>query len=512
MSVVRCASGRCSWRILVVLASTWGALSLTTAAHAQGQPTPPVAPRDRGAPDARSEPDSTDVENPAADTAASSVAPVTTTPSVTIGSGPPQPPSQNIATPLPSSSPAAPSQAVVKVGGNMILLYSNNYAPEYDAAGSRKKHTIDVWRAGIVLDAKMDRYGMHIEIRVRDRSLRWMPVNSWLEETYASVDLIKPGGSFGPLVLKLGKTFMQFGRFWDNSFYGNIHLRDGLKLDPNWGASLEGMVGAGQMWGARYFAQYYVVDGQTSTANTNRDTISIVMPGTTNTPANARRRDRIILRLEPSLTLSPTINFKLGASWDWFTVDYVDSFSDPAEAMANMIRIRDRDNTNTVMRYGVDVAGQVKWFGFWAEYTHQDGAHTNAWPIAPRADNPATAMMNEARNGQSSDDITYWLAGANFTYDRYTVQYNYSQATYKNIRALDAPGPGTPTATHKEWIHNPSASVKINDQLRFMVELPFWRRKPIPGLTTQDPTQPALGTGKEEVVEQQFLATIHGKF
>jgi hypothetical protein len=470
----------------------------TTAASAQRRPK---------ADDTVDESDESDSPE-GAHTAASSTAPVTVPPAATISTGAPQPPSQNLASPLPS--PPSTGAPMVTVGGGMILLYANNYAPEFDPGGNRKKHIFDVWRASIVLDSKLDRYGIHIEFRARDRSLRWMPVNAWLEEVYASVAVVKPGSAYGPLVLKVGKVFSQFGRFWDNSFYGNIHLRDGLKLVPNWGLSLEGSLGTGKGVGAKYFVQYFVVDGQTSTANTNRDTISIVQPGTANVPIGARKRDDLVVRFEPSFGTGPTMNIKLGASFEYFTADYPDTFS-PA-AVRSMSRIRDRDNYELVKRYSADVAGQLGWFGFWAEYTWQDGRHTNAFPFAPVADNPATPMVNEARAGSGSDDVTYWLAGANLTYDRFTLQYNYNSAEYKNVEVVTSTQRVKPRGTHKEWIHNPSFSIKLNDQLRFLLEFPFWIRKPVPGLSTQDPSEPLVGTGKQEVVEQQVIATLHGKF
>jgi hypothetical protein len=488
-----------SWRTLVWLIA--GVASLTLCANEAS------AQRRRPVEEPAEEDDESD-EPEGADTAASSTAPVTVPPVTTISTGAPQPPSQNLASPLPAPpSTGAPS---VTVGGGMILLYSNNYAPQYDPAGNRKKHTFDVWRASIVLDSKLDRYGIHIEFRARDRPLRWMPVNAWLEEMYASVNIVNPGSAGGPLVLKVGKAFSQFGRFWDNSFYGNIHLRDGLKLVPNWGLSLEGSLGTGKGLGAKYFVQYFVVDGQTSTANTNRDTISIVQPGTTNVPIGARKRDDLVVRIEPSLGTGPTMNIKLGASFETFTADYPDSFS--AAATMAKSRIRDMDNFEYVRRYSVDVAGQLKWFGFWGEWTWQDGRSTNAFPFAPVADNPATPDVNEARAGAGSNDVTYWLAGGNFTYDRFTLQYNYNSAEYKDVEIMTSTRRVKPRGVHKEWIHNPSFSIKLNDQLRLLIEFPFWIRKPLPGLTTQDPREPAVGTGKQEVVEQQVLATLHGKF
>ena len=303
----------------------------------------------------------------------------------------------------------------------MILLYSNNYAPAYDPAGNKKKHIFDVWRANIVLDAKLERFGIHIDFRARDRGLRWMPVNAWLEELYASADFPELA-EHGPLTLKVGKVYNQFGRFWDNSFYGNIHLRDGLKLVPDWGLSFEGTLllpGAFDLPGAlsmKYFAQYFVVDGQTSTANNNRDTISILAPGTTNL-VGGRKRDQFVFRIEPTYVVSPTMKFNLGLSFSHFTADFPDTAT-PAAAMAGR-GVKDIDNKSGVTRIGFDVTGQIAWFGFWGEFTKQLGRHTIAYPYPAVADNPATPD-SEARAGSGSDNVTYWLAGANATWDRFT--------------------------------------------------------------------------------------------
>jgi hypothetical protein len=310
----------------------------------------------------------------------------------------------------------------------------------------------------------------------------------------------------------VGKLYNQFGRFWDNSFYGNIHLRDGLKLVPDWGVSIEGtfnlpaktfdLPGALSM---KYYAQYFVVDGQTSTANNNRDTISILAPGST-TLVGGRKRDQLVFRIEPAYVVSPTMKFAVGASLSHFTADFPDSAT-PGAMMAGR-SLKDIDNKSGVTRFGFDVTGQILWFGFWGEFTKQSGRHTNAFPYAPRADNAATPE-SEAREGASSDDVTYWLAGANFTWERFTVQYNYSSGTYNNILVPDGMGALT---KHKEWIHNPGLALKINDQLRVLLEFPFWLRTPAAGLPPYDPEKPPAPTGETDVIEQQVVATLHGRF
>jgi hypothetical protein len=479
----------------VGLAALCAALSVSQLAHAQTRATEPSASERR-----KSLPEATDAEAEAEAEESPTVPPV-----VAVSTGAPQPVSQNLAAPLPSTASASP--AVVRVGGGAILIYSNNYAPKYDQAGNKKKNYFDAWRASIVLDSKLDRYSMHIEFRARDRGLRWMPTSAWLEECYASAEIVAVPSNY-PLVLKVGKSYQMFGRIWDNSFYGSIPFRDGLKLDPNYGLSFEGALGALGAFGARYFAQYYILDGATNTSVANRDTISQVVPGTTNTSIGARRRERLIGRIEPFIKLAPDIVFRVGASIDHFIADFADTAS--AADMAAGWRKKSNDNTEKVTRAGADVSAQVKWFSAWAEYAHQRGAHVTSFPIPPRADNPAT-MENEARAGRASNDITYYMAGGNFVWTRYTVQYNYSSGLYKNIRAIDVMG--TPIGQHKEWIHNPSVQVAINDQLKLIFEAPIWKREALAGLLPIDPTVKGLTKqGQLETVEKQALITLHGKF
>ena len=182
--------------------------------------------------------------------------------------------------------------------------------------------------------------------------------------------------------------------------------------------------------------------------------------------------------------------------------------ADTAVMGATNPRIREDDNMEKVTRWGVDMTAQLAWFGFWAEYSHQDGKHTQHYPIPPRAPVAATAttpaVAGFAGGGYSEAD--WLLAGANFTYDRYTIQYNWNQGKYRQID-------GTQNS-HREWIHNPSIQIAVNEQIRLIFELPFWMRKPVPGLVFSDAeiNPPVNTTGKQEFVEKQFLWTLHGKF
>ena len=76
-------------------------------------------------------------------------------------------------------------------------------------------------------------------------------------------------------VLKAGKLYSQFGRFWDGVFYGNIPYFDGLKLDTDIGLSWEQHVQAGDAVAIDYSAQFFAQDGSTNGSLQGRDTLSI---------------------------------------------------------------------------------------------------------------------------------------------------------------------------------------------------------------------------------------------
>lgn len=552
------------WKGFVGLAALGTALTLPTEAWAQTTPPPATAPGPVVGPSPVPQPNlpppgpssdtgpqggtgAGDVKNPqeAASTAAGAAAPVVTPPRVVVQTGAPAPAGQNLAQPAPASAnQPAPGQAIVKVGGGMILLYSNNYAPKRDATGAKKRPFVDAWRASVILDSKYDRYGQHIEFRARDRGLRWMPTSAWLEECYASVDIMKATNPLGPMTLKVGKSYMMFGRIWDNSFYGSIMFRDGLKLDPNWGLSLEGALGATKKFGTRYFAQFYFTDGQTSTAQTNRDSISITPAGQQSAVLGftPRKRNQIIGRLEPFAKFAPDMVVRLGGSAQYFEVDY------PATRSGINLPVTDDENDVFVKRFGGDIALQLKWFSAWAEYAHQDGAHVNSFPIGPSAAG-ANPMTSPARQGSSSDNVDYWIAGGNVVWKGLTLQLNYSLGIYRDVfntyldttnaaaRGLAGTagtykGVAGPRGTYKEWIYNPSIQYAINDQLKIIVEAPFWMRRGLRGQPKIDPAEATPGTaanaatmtaatpavrktnnGKDtEAVEQQVVVTIHGRF
>lgn len=272
-------------------------------------------------------------------------------------------------------------------------------------------------------DARFQPFGLHLEPRLSNEKMRsYYESLAWVQEAYLFVDA-------APVVFKVGKLYKQLGLFWDGTFYGNIQVYEGLKLDPNAGISLEGKLG--HTFGAAFWAQFFVVDGHTNASLVGRDTISI--PG-------ARRRNTLLARIQPFLQLSKSAKLELGFSGEHFEADLP-------------------SGSNSVFRYAVD--SKLTWggLGFWGEVLHQSGANVNAFPYPG---DPTTTPPAPAR---ASAHNTYLLAGAEYTLSPVpvTVRYNLSIARYSDVEV-------------EELLHVPGVGIKFNDNTSFLAEYAIWPR------------------------------------
>ena len=444
---------------------------------------------------------------------------------VKVETGAPRPSAQTpgVAPAAPPAPSAPPPPPTIKVGGGFILAYFQPYnmAGEARAQGRPEpKANFETFRAAILLDSKIDRFGVHIEFRARDKRVReFYEGTAWLEEIYGSVDLMKPDNPLGTAVLKVGKSYMQFGRFWDDSFYGNVHLRDGLKLDPNYGLSLEGQIGKGKV-GAKYFGQYYIIDGGTNTSLNTRDTISNPAPLSGHPPSGqagggaasaslARKRNMFVGRIEPFFALSPTTVFKVGASVQNFTADFGPTL--------------DQQN---VLRYGADVTANVAWFGAWAEYSVQKGRHTLWHPFPPSGPIPANDPYGRAPRAaplpnSSSENVHYLLAGGRFFYKGIMLRYNFNSATYKGVAfpypAATAPlfaRTGVPEIEIKETMHVPGIMITATQQLFLMIEAPIHKRHmPAPNVSGVPSDFRGMVTvpARDLVLDRSIVVTLHAR-
>jgi hypothetical protein len=328
----------------------------------------------------------------------------------------------------------------VTLGAGATLWYYQPIMPRSPGV----KNNVSVFWAHLLVDGKWGPIGFHLEPRFRDTPLRTVATTTngvtftsytqddraWLQEAYASIDLDAIGAT-----LKLGKEYSHLGYFWDNSFYGNVQVYDGLKLDPDYGLSLEGNVGKSKdAVSVGWWAQYFVVDGSTNVSLAGRDTISV--PG-------ARRRNQGVLRLEPRLNFGD-VNVTIGVSGEHFQADF------PAPP----ISIDSQD----VWRGALDASISLGGLKILGELQHQDGRHVTDFPFPSSAAGPG-----------SSKSVDYAQAGAELTVGAVTARYQLSVGRYN-----DAPQPTGGTATVEQWLHVPAIGVAISPNLSVLGELVLW--------------------------------------
>jgi hypothetical protein len=319
---------------------------------------------------------------------------------------------QASAPPMPEPEPVRVKTPIeVEVGGGMILWY---YQPLQDPDSGPAKNNFEIFEARLRLDARFGRYKVHITPRFRDTKERaFFPGEGWVEEAYAAALL-------GPVTVKLGKVYAHFGKFWDNSWYGNAQQYDGLKLDLNHGVSVEGVFNENEPFGLNYWVQYFIIDGTTSYAQPNRDTqAQLAIPG-------AHRRNQFFVRAEPVIQLGTDMKLTLGASAMY--------------ARADIPTLPNED----VGRVAADATFTSGGLAAWAEYSQQFGRHVANFP-AP---------------GVSSNDNRYVMLGVEYTYDWLTARYNFNYGDYHEV-------------DYTETRHIPGVAAVLDDHLTLLLELVF---------------------------------------
>ena len=298
------------------------------------------------------------------------------------------------------------------IGGGLILYY-------YQPTSGDGDNNISVFFANLLLDGKWENFGLHVEPRLRDSKLRsYFDGPAWLQEAYGYADV-------GPVKIKLGKSYERLGLFWDNSFYGNVQVYDGLKLDPNYGISAEGALG--DTLGVEFSAQFFPVDGGSNVSLANRDTLYI--PG-------ARRRNAVVGRVAPSYQFAEQGKLQVGVSAEHFTADL------PA-------------GEEGVTRFAGEAKLTFDTLGVWGEVLVQDGRHVTDFPY------PATTAP--AAPGRASGDNRYVLIGAEYGIGPVTLRYNVSYADYHDVDVT-------------ELMHVPAVGFAFNDHLSLLGEYVHWTR------------------------------------
>jgi len=322
----------------------------------------------------------------------------------------------------PTGSAEPPGTKPLKIGGGATLWY-------YQPTKGSQKNNLEFFNVRLNIDADFgDHFGFHAEPRFRDTKLRsFFGGTAWLQEAYASF-------TEGKHTFKLGKEYSRLGLFWDNSFWGNVQVYDGLKLAPDYGASIEGTFDLVGPFALGYAAQFFLVDGSTNVSIAGRDTISI---------PDSRRRNEVVLRLDPTLQYASNGSLRVGLSTQHLKADSPGIPSDQRQ----------------VWRYALDVQLSHAGLGLWGEYLRQHGQTVTDYPIAGIAATATTPVVP----GQASHRIDYYLVGGEYTVWRVTLRYNFSAANYHGVDVT-------------EWMHVPALAFKINDHLQLSAEYVHWLR------------------------------------
>jgi hypothetical protein len=346
--------------------------------------------------------------------------------------------------PAVATTPPVPAEGEswtrhLTVGGGAILWY---YEPFLD----NTRNNVELFFANIVLDARLGRFAFHAEPRLRNRSLRpFFAGPAWMQEVYGSAHF---GDDDRSLVVKLGKEYSHFGLFWDDSFYGNVQVYDGLKLDPDYGLSLEGIYGERRERGVRAWAQYFVVDGGTNVSLPGRDTIGVADDKGS---YPFRRRNHLIGRLEPFARPGGDTLIKLGLSGSYLVADLPVIGSDQ------------------VLRGAVDVTVTRGGLTLWGEVLRQNGQSVASFPVA----------------GAASRHNDYALGGGEYTRGIVTARYVFSYGNYHDVAV-------------KETMHVPALGVALDPGLSLLAELVVWQR--------------LLPSGGATFVDRSLNVTLYGHF
>jgi len=329
------------------------------------------------------------------------------------------------------------------IGGGFWLWY---YHPFIDGADDNT----EIYYANLTIDAHYGDFGIHLEPRFRDSKLRpFFQSNFWIQELYMSWKPFEESGG----VLKVGKVYSQFGRFWDGVFYGNIPYFDGLKLDPDLGVSWEDTLEVGDGVSVAYSAQYFDRDGATNGSLQGRDTLSV---GNDQSSAAADsqqsfQRDTVVGRIAPTFPLGETSSVTVGVS-----------------GMHGEADLNTPSPNSSFTRANGELSFTTGKFTIFGDYTHQNGNHVVDFPVP----------------GSDSDDIDYVMSGASWTCGDWTLRYNYSLGDYDEDDI-------------EEELHMPGAVWQFHPHLSLWFEYVYWTRDDV---------------GDPEIVDRSLNVVLYGAF
>ena len=301
-------------------------------------------------------------------------------------------------------------------------LHGGAYFWHYEPLIADAKNHTEIYFVHLNLDFKFDEFAFHFEPRFRDTPLRpFFQSNVWIQEAYVSWKIPEVEG-FLPGTLKAGKIYTQFGRMWDNVFYGNLPYFDGLKLDPDLGLSLENAYKVDDSTTINYSVQYFEEDGETNGSLLGRDTLSV--PG-------AEQSSTFVARIAPTIKLTQDLTVTPGIS---------------AMHMRADLPVDDDD----VRRLNFEATVAYGPLEVFIDYTHQRGHHVVDFPVP----------------GTPSNENEYLMSGAAFqALPWLRPRVSYSIADYREDTDI------------KQTLLMPAVDFMVHKQLTLMLEYVYWRQQ-----------------------------------
>lgn len=308
---------------------------------------------------------------------------------------------------------AAPGDSTVRSFGGGVYLF--HYRP-FDLPGAVAN--TEVYAAYATADVRHGRWHLFGEGRARDSKLRpWFNGPTWVQQAWVAYDAA-PSAADSRLTMRAGKIYQTLGRFWDGSFFGNVHYFDGLKLNPQFGADASGLWRVKGALALGYTAQYVANSDRVSGALAGRDFETL---------SGFRDRDGFAAR--------GTLSIPVGAT----TVTL---------GLSGLSRGAG-DSTGRTWRVP-HVAADGEWRAgptiLYAEWTRRAAGDV---PVPLRATIPGSRAE-------------YWLAGAQWHQSILHLRYNFSRAVYDDIGRSD-------------WIHQPGVTIDLARDVHAFLELDEWR-------------------------------------
>lgn len=381
-------------------------------------------------------------------------------------------------------------------GGAYIWFYQplvTVYTPQHGAeplALTPNDRSLDLYAASLELDARLEDFGVYINPRFRDSKARkFYNSNVWIQQAYAYY-------THDFITIKAGKYENVFSRMWDDTFYGSLAYFDGIKLDMDYGVSVEGSVESKNGLGLAYYAQYAYIDGQVNGSLDYRDTLwvrcqepsangssvggnNVDVSNVDGQPSliSGRRKNITTVRLEPSYRFSPKVSLRLGAFGQYMRA-----------SLPSLVNGHCSTEEGDVFRYGADLsfaAGPFKLFG---EFIGQHGRTTLDYPKVQGLPDPANGDKPRAV-GQSSANNFYGLGGAEIQIWRFVPRYAISVVNYRDTDVM-------------ELLQVPGVTINLHDNVQLMLEYAYW---------------PRFDSGKpfykgSNFIDQSFNAIVYGKF